>query len=136
MTDFVEPLPSELWFKRLEMIASGELASVQNALRHASHLLQLAPLSYRDIVRPTIEEGRFEKLLDSCDLDGAARSLISHPLALTLSADGERAQATISCPGLGDPVRVSGDTVASAIVGAWATCLLALRTAKGAEGAR
>jgi hypothetical protein len=136
MTDFVEPLPSELWFKRLEMIASGELASVENALRHASHLLLLAPISYRNIVRLTIEEIRFEKLLDLRDLDGAARHLIAHPLALTLSADGERVQATVSCPVLGHPVRVSGDTVASAIVGAWATCLPALRTAMGAEGRR
>ena len=32
MTEFVEPLSSELWFERLELVASGEMESVENAL--------------------------------------------------------------------------------------------------------
>lgn len=134
MTDFVEPLPSQLWFMRLEKIASGELLSVENALRHASHLLQLTPIAYRELVRPTIGEDRLEAFLASGDLDGAARHLVAQPFALSLSEAGDMAQATISCPNLGHPVQVSGDTAASAILGAWATCLLGLRTAMGAEG--
>lgn len=127
MTDFVEPLAPELWFRRLELIASGQMASVENALRHASHLLQLAPIAYREVVRPAIGEAPFEELLNVGDLDGAARHLVAQPLALAFSADGEQALATISCPVLGHPVKASGDTIASAVLRAWTTYLLALR---------
>lgn len=130
MTDFVEPLPPELWFERLEMIASGNMPSVESALRHASHLLQLAPMSFRDIARPTLEENSLEALLEAGDLDTAARYLVAQPLALSLTPGGDRGrvQVTISCALLGQSITVTGETAASAILEAWATCLLALQT--------
>lgn len=75
----------------------------------------------------------WKSLLESGDFEGAAHQLVAQPFVLSLGADGKRAQATISCPVLGHRVTMSGETAASAILGAWANCLLALRTATGTE---
>lgn len=80
-----------------------------------------------------IGEDRLEELLVAGDLDAAARHLVAQPLALAVEVAGGKVQATISCPNLGCPIQVSGDTAASAILAAWATCLLKFWTATGAE---
>lgn len=135
MTGHVEPLDSAVWFRRIEMIARGELRSLEHALRHASHLLQLAPAPFRDVVRLAIDEDRFEALLEAEDFDTAARHLIAQPTALTIedSLDGTKARAAISCPILNRTIRGEGETVAWAILSAWTTCLLDLRSEYGAD---
>jgi len=65
MLDEIEPLPAELWFDRIEMIERGELASTENALRHAFHLLQLTPLEFRPREYGTIDEADYEALLEA-----------------------------------------------------------------------
>ena len=134
MTDDLEPLEPELWFRRIEMIARGELPSVENSLRHAAHLLLLTPTPFRHVVRLSLEEDAFEALLEAGEFDTAARHLIARPTALTVNQDGDDpVRATIKCVILDRTVHVAGDTVATAVLAAWTTCLLALRDEFGAD---
>jgi hypothetical protein len=135
MTQHVEPLASELWFERIEKIANGKMASIEHALRHASHLLQLTPAPFREVVKLAIAEDRFEALLEAEDFDTAARRLIAQPTALSVvhgQSEGS-IRATISCSILNRAIHGTGDTVASAILDAWTTCLLGLRSEYGAD---
>lgn len=135
MDDTIEPLVPSLWFERIEMIANGRLASVENALRHASHLLQLTPHALRDVVRLGTGEAEFEALLDARAFDKAARYLVGQPTALSVEADSAEAvhRATIGCSILGRAISGSGATEASAILDAWTTCLLTLRSQCGPD---
>ena len=135
MTEHIEPLASALWFQRIEKIANGEMGSIENALRHAAHLLQLTPVRFRDVVRLAIEEEGFEALLEAGDFDAAARHLIAQPAALAVDEDAGEAcvRATISCVILNRAIDRTGDTVASAVLAAWTTCLLALKAEYGAD---
>lgn len=134
MTDDIEPLPPGLWFRRIEMIAKGELASVENSLRHAAHLLQLTPRPFRHVVRLSLDEDVFEALLEAGKFDTAARHLIAQPTALSVDQDPDGpVRAVISCVILGRAIQGSGETVATAVLDAWTTCLLALRTEFGAD---
>jgi hypothetical protein len=116
------------------MIARGELRSVENSLRHAAHMLQLTPRSFRDVVHMSIDEDAFEELLDAGALDTAARHLIAQPTALSVEQDPNGPiRAVISCVILKRAIHGHGDTVATAVLDAWTTCLLALRTEFGAD---
>jgi len=134
MPDDIEPLTPALWFLRIQMIASGELGSIENALRHASHLLQLTPTPFREVVRMSLDEGTFEALLEAGEFDTAARHLIAQPTSLSIEENADRPfQAVISCVILKRAICGSGDTVATAVLDAWTTCLLALRTEFGTD---
>lgn len=136
MTEHIEPLDSELWFRQIEKIAQGHLAGMEQSLRHASHLLQLTPLRFREVVRLAVEEEAFETMLSSGDFDTAARHLIAQPAALAIEDhDGGRSfRATISCVILNRTIGGSGSTVAAAVLSAWTTCLLALESDERAAG--
>lgn len=135
MRESIEPLIPWLWFERIEKIAHGGLGNVENALRHAGHLLQLTPAPFRDVVGPDLDEKEFEALLDAGDHDTAARRLVGLPTILSVEAEPREGAlcATISCPMVGRAIRGSGDTVASAILDAWTSRLLGLRTKYGAD---
>lgn len=126
----IEPLIPSLWFKRIAMIAAGEFGSLENSLRHAGHLLQLAPRPLRHVVRLDADEDTFEALLCAGDLDAAARRLVAQPMAFSIDeGDGTgTVQATIWCPIQGRAVGGRGDSIAAATLAAWSTCLLSLRT--------
>jgi len=128
MTVSIEPLDATLWFRRVEKIAKGDLGGIESSLRHASHLLQLTPLPFRDVVRLAIDEDQFEALLAAGELDQAARHLIAQPTALTVETAGPglSVRATISCVILNQAISGTGSTVATAVLSAWTTCLLAL----------
>jgi hypothetical protein len=130
MKDSIAPLPISLWFSRIELIAEGGLSSLENALRHASHLLQLTPFEFRHVVHPSVSEEQFEALLSAGDLDTAARHLIAQPAALRVdeSDPSGRVAASISCSILGRVIHGTGTCIASAVLNAWTTCLLALKT--------
>jgi hypothetical protein len=134
MRNEIKPLAPALWFRRIEMIARGELGTIERALRHAAHLIQLTPKPFRDVVRLSLEEETFEALLEAGELDTAARHLIAQPTALTVRQDpGGPVEAVISCVILKRAIHGSGDTVAAAVLDAWTTCLLALRDEYGAD---
>ena len=133
MAHEVEPLDASLWFFRIEMIARRELA-IENSLRHAAHLLQMAPLPLRPILRLATPEDRFEALLDAGDFDAAARHLVGQPTALTLEpSDGSQVVAAISCIVLKRVITGVGETEATAILDAWTTCLLAIKARFGED---
>ncbi len=135
MDDSIEPLDPSLWFERIEKIASGDLGSVENALRHAAHLLQLTPAPFRDGVRLGSDEAEFEALLDAGSFDAAARRLVGQPTALAVEADhaGAVYRVTMGCPILRRAISGRGKTEASAILDAWTKCLLNLRSEYGAD---
>jgi len=134
MTEDIDPLAPDLWFGRIEMIARGDLGSLENALRHAGHLLHLTPLPFREVVRPSLDDDVFEALLMAGDFDTAARHLVSQPTALCVEQDPDGpVQAIIGCVILQRAIRGTGETVAAAVLDAWTTCLLALRTEFGED---
>lgn len=126
----VEPLPKKLWLARIERIAEGRFATLENALRHASHLLELAPLEFREFARPSISEEQFEALLTRGDLYAAARQLVAQAAALHVQAEehGTGVVASISCAKHGRVISGSGPCAASAVLHAWTAYLLALRS--------
>ena len=137
LTDTIEPLDSVLWFQRIEVIANGEL-SIENSLRHASHLLQLTPAPFRHEVRLAVDEHRFEALLEAGQFNLAARHLVAQPTALVLDRGPDRTKivAAISCVILPRIIRGTGETEAAAILDAWSSCLLGLKSKFGADLAR
>lgn len=124
----VEPLPRKLWLARVERIAEGRFATLENALRHASHLLELAPLEFREFARPSISEEQFEALLTRGDVDAAARHLVAQAAALHVQAGehGAGVVASISCAKLSRVTSGSGPCAASAVLHAWTAYFLAL----------
>jgi len=134
MNDEIEPLAPALWFLRIEKIARGELAGMENSLRHAAHLLQLTPKPFRHVVRLSLDPDAFEALLDAGDFDTAARDLVAPPAALSVELDSTPlVHAVISCTILKKTVHGTGDTIAEAVLSAWTRCLLALRTKFGED---
>jgi hypothetical protein len=134
MTAEIVPLAPELWFRRIEMIAGGELRSVEHSLRHAAHLLQLTPVPLRQQVRLSLNEDVFEGLLEAGEFDTAARYLVAQPTALSIDEDsGGPIRAVIRCAILKRAVHGTGDTVAAAVLDAWTVCLLSLRVEFGAD---
>jgi hypothetical protein len=135
MTNYVEPLEPALWFSRIEKIANGELGCIERSLRHAAHLLQLTPMPLRQQVGLAIDPGAFETLLEAGDFDTAAKHLVAQPTALDVEAgDGTRTvSARIKCAVLNRNIDGRGDTIADAVLNAWTTCLLALRSELGSD---
>lgn len=135
MVSYVEPLEADLWFRRIEIIANGALGSLENALRHASHLLRLTPRPLRPLVGLSTNDDTFEALLDAADLDTAARHLVAQPGSLGIEEGSEVApvKATIQCSILHRTVRGTGETAAQAILDAWTSWLLAIRAEYGPD---
>lgn len=132
MTEDFDPLPAETWFERIAMIANGELASTENALRHALHLLQLTPREFRPREYGSIDESNYEALLEGGNLEAAARCLVAMPtLDVTTSANAAGARVAITCRTTKMTVHGEGDSAAAAIVQAWAKSFLALRSEFG-----
>lgn len=128
MSHDIEPLQADLWFERIALIASGRFGSLDKCLRHAAHLVQLAPAVLRVAVGYPPSESKLEALLQAEDFDDAARHLV-RPGSLSVQARaGQLAEARIACPILDCEIKGVGDTVATAILDAWTTHLLALRT--------
>lgn len=135
MTEYVEPLDTALWFRQIEKIAGGGFVGMEERLRHASHLLQLTPSAFRDVVRLAVSEERFEELLEAGDLDEAAHHLIGQPTALSVESEpgSERVRAEISCVILNRVIQGTGETVAAAVLDTWTKCLLALRSTEESQ---
>jgi len=128
MIEDIEPLPANVWFDRIGMIARGELGPTEYALRHAFHLLQLTPREFRPPEYGTLDEPAYEALLEAGDLEMAARRLVAAPgLTVSTQPRANGVDAIIKCSTLKKTVLGTGDTPAAAILEAWANCFSELR---------
>jgi len=129
--DSIEPLGLKTWFgsvARLSAKAGTGPASVGSALRHAYHLVQLAPYSLRSSVSAALSERAFEELLDAGIYDIAAQALVGSPagLALVRQPDSKAIFAEVRFPDGSVPGCGHGKTIARAILQAWCRAALAL----------
>lgn len=131
----IEPLPTSLWFQRIAITASGGLGGIENSLRHAAHLVQLAPISFRRVMPWILGEDAFETLLESGEFDTAARQLFVQPTTVLIetSADDDPLRAVVGCAILKRPVEGTGDTAAAAMLDAWVKWLVTLRLEFGSD---
>jgi hypothetical protein len=129
------PLATGLWFQRIAVIATGELGSVENSLRHAAHLVQLTPIPFRKVMPSILDEDTFEALLEAGDFDTAARQLFAAPTTLFIEtrSDDPSLRAVIGCAILKHPVDGAGNTAAAAILDAWTRWLFTLRLEFGSD---
>lgn len=130
-----EPLASSGWFRRVAVIATGSLGNIENSLRHAAHLVPLAPMAFRRILPQAVDEDLFEALLEAGDCDTAARHLFGPHTALSVEtlADDGAFRAIVGCAFLKQPVEGFGDTPATAMLDAWSKWLVTLRLEFGSD---
>jgi hypothetical protein len=135
-SDDIEPLEPDLWFRALERLSNRIVASdnndVASTLRHAFHLVQLTPGPLKGVVRCELAESAYEQFLECGAFASAAAALIGSPMcyevACGLRAGSRVIEAKAWLPGqTGRPAVVSGDSLSSALMGAWAACLVGLR---------
>ena len=126
MTAEIQPLEAWLWLRRVEMIANGDLGGVENSLRHAAHLAQLAPRTFRPHVGLATDDHAFEALLDSGEFDGAARHLLPAAVNIEPEAGAIRTEVAVRSPLMNRTFHGKGETLAHAILEAWTACLLSL----------
>jgi hypothetical protein len=125
------PLDAAVWFQRIEMIRDRGLPSTENALRHALHLLQLAPVEYRPQDGPAIDEESYEAFLSEGNYEQAARMLVSATtLGLTATTDDGSVRVAVRCSAIDHTVFGEGPTVADAILQVWSQYMLMLRSEK------
>lgn len=137
MPDDITPLPLDLWFERVDLIARGALGSTENALRHACHLLQLVPEPLSLCVNWKVDEDRIEQLLEAQEFDDAARHLLGNARWLSVtSAPGEAYRATLTCTLSQQAITGRGVSEAAAILAASTACLFEIRTALCGPGDR
>lgn len=126
-----ESLPLKLWFARIDRIASQNFGSIENRLRHAMHLVHLAPRSLQPALGRPLVESKLEGLLEKGDHDDAARYLV-RPGSLSVRSiahdGGHAVEARIVCPLLKRVVRGWGDGIAGSVLDAWTRQMLALRS--------
>lgn len=130
----IEPLETGLWTQRIGQLAGwpvADQAGMERILRHAFHLVQLAPRPLRHLIHCTCAEGEFETLLEAGAFDAAALRLIGHrtPFILRKTAGDEGATAEAWQGGVwpsrvwpgadGDRPGASGPSLALALLRAW-----------------
>ncbi|HVT54952.1 MAG TPA: hypothetical protein VHD34_02725 [Xanthobacteraceae bacterium] len=132
----IEPLDPELWFQALERLSSRISASndndVESMLRHALHLVQLTPGPLKGVVRCEIGEDAFEAFLERGAFDSAAIALVGSPMCYELNCALEAGRRVIEARAwipsqAAQPGPAAGECLASALLGAWTGCLVALR---------
>lgn len=130
MPDDVTPLPLDLWFERVDLIARGALGNIENALRHACHLLQLVPDPLSQCVNWKVDEYRMERLLDAQNFDSAARHLLGRTSGLSVATvSGDTFRATLTCAFSKQEFIGHGGSEAAAILAASTACLIGIRVA-------
>lgn len=134
--DDIEPLAPDHWLRRMAHLATRPLDEdddLERALRHAFHLVRLAPRPLRHIIRAASDEAEFEALLDARNFEAAVLRLVGEhmPYALHTSSDGGvSAQAWYADQH--DRHSAAGRSAAAALLRAWLQCNAALAFDDGA----
>jgi hypothetical protein len=123
-SDDIEPLEPRLWTQRIGQLADWSItdeAGIERTLRHAFHLVQLAPRPLRHLIHCTCSEPEFETLLEARAFDAAALRLIGHrtPFILRKTAGDEGATAEVWQDDDTDRRGAGGPSVAMALLRAW-----------------
>lgn len=134
--DDIEPLAPGHWLRRMAQLATRSLDEdddLERALRHAFHLVRLAPRPLRHIIRAEGDEAEFEALLDARNFEAAVLRLLGEHTPYTLhtwSDGGVSAQAWY--PAQRDRHSATGRSAAAALLRAWLQCNAALALEDGA----
>ena len=132
----IEPLEPDLWFAALAQLskrrAEAREGGAESLLRHAFHLLQLTPRPLRGHVQCAVSEETFEALLQAGATDCAALGLVGLTAEIDLHRSAipgtEAVEARVCLPGQETmPAAAQAQSIALALLGAWANCLLAIR---------
>lgn len=112
---------------RLEALLSHQPDAVHlaRALRQAFHLAQLAPGPIRRVLTPACREEEFERLVDTGELERAARLLVPPGLPITVLKTSPAHTVVLRA----DAFDAAGTWVsadpAAALLGAWFSCSVA-----------
>ena len=131
--DEIQPLEPELWFQALGKLAVRAVdtpaAESESLLRHAFHLLQLAPGPLKHMVRTELSESEYEHLLECEAFESAAIRLIGYPMTYTLMrCQADIVEAEVKLPDSSDAQPVRASNLALATIGSWAASLARLQT--------
>ena len=127
----IEPLEARTWFGAIRALerrwGQHSNGDQERLLRHAYHLVQLTPRPLRQTIRADLAEAEFERLLQCRAFESAAIGLIGFPMTLSASRLGMAVwEARARMPDQSDANAARADSFASAVVGAWTHCLVAL----------
>lgn len=127
----VEPLETGLWLQEWDKLASRSLIDDQDlerVLRHAFHLVQLAPRPLRHLINCAVSEEQYEIMLEVGAWDSAAISLIGDQLGISVTRLSGTENFTAHVSNLREPAprRVSDSTFARAVLKAWLKYLTAV----------
>jgi hypothetical protein len=130
----VEPLEPRSWFRMIGKLAAQLEGAPSDRheplLRHAYHLLELAPRPLRGMIRSDLTAARYEQLLDCGALESAVVGLVGHPMAYEVARlRTDLHEAEVRLPGQVKPTLARGPSAPIALLAAWTQCLASLNAA-------
>lgn len=138
----IEPLELGSWFDALQVLQKRQShvdgSGQESVLRHAYHLMQLAPAPLVEIIRSDIDEACFEQLLAAGAYDAAAVALVGSPMGFTISravAD-KPASAEVYLSVSVSSGSVEAESMSGALVGAWCQAITSIRSKVGIKDDR
>lgn len=139
--DEIEPLDFMIWTAALEKLRArwvvAPLGDLEAQVRHASHLVRLAPFCLRDTIRLELSEDEFEAVLEDGRIAEAVDTLIGAEADHTRTGhDGNAAESTVAFPGRTSTHSQRSTDPASASLGAWLDCLLELAAMQQTQASR
>ena len=134
----IATLAPDLWFGRLWTLA-GRLETgqtgLEEALRHAFHLVQIAPGPFSEIVECELSEVAYESYLGKGAFDAAATALTSSAyLEISVEVPDGYFVVVVRSDLFDVNARVAGQHREETLLRSWIEALLAIEDAAKAEG--
>lgn len=127
---FIKPLDAATWFRAINSFSERARESafdLEDQLRHAYHLMQMAPLPIRQIVKPACDEVKFEQFLACEAFETAVLALVPAPLKYSAARGCDMlVLATVALPGDDTGNFAAAEEFASALLQAWIRSVMAL----------
>ena len=123
-----EPLDLPTWIEAIRgalpfLLEEPDETVVSRALRKAFHLSRLTPDPIRSLFATQSDEGTYEHLLQSGDLEGAARALLTPALSIESSKPDGKFVVCIQASGIDSRGTGASSHPAAAILAAWFSCI-------------
>jgi hypothetical protein len=127
----IEPLETGLWFQewgKLVLRSRETDEELERVLRHAFHLVQLAPRPLRHVISCPLSEQQFEAVLEAQAWESATVALLGNYLGFVTSRHCGETVFTAEVSNPDDPARhrASDRSFARAVLGAWLSYLVML----------